>query len=1070
MMHFNQRTIPSVDFELVSFLDSFINMFLFMVSGDSYANVVYGSVTNRSKAYFFLFAPMVLCGMFFMMTTLVGSFENTYGKYESTLRIGELRNKESTLMSMFVLWKPDEEDEKEDEDEFSGPEFSSDDFTQMCLVLQFFDFELHDQVAYLDFLKRRVGNKQTTLSEWSKEWVKDLNLTEKFLAETRDLINRIKESDIPELRKITANQPNSLKFNEKEIELMQTLLKHQEREEYLLDGDFVVDKSDALLKNIQNILTLRKDNDNNIKYREGRFSRKINNYTKDDDKLRQTEIHRRFLSIPMPDKIYKTMFILTDLNFNNSMDAVEFLQAYDIVSCLTTMHSHPVYSALVRAAYYEQMITDEESEENNDFKLHRSNAASDVTKEKAKLHMNVQWKPQCKECQGSGICSTCDSSRIICSTCDGSGITVYSIASESEIKMWLVIFCLAELLVMSIWASTAPSGIPTYTIKPWFFYEVQLDRLMALLNLVFIVDVTVNVVASSQYFSWLKPDWERRLWTEVLKSKTDWTPHTTYLFDLRPEDRFANRSNAIITMISFIGLVIYLRDGTLGSPVGGTVDVGFWRFVMTLTTWRILLLVPSFRVILFTFQLGLKSATPFFGLFTVVYYTFSLAAYCLFQDIQRDFDADPGRHYNDFVTSLWVLFNLFIGDWNDIVAPMVRQTNKDTIWFYICYIIIVGILFVNLIVGIILNMYDTAENRMSTFTGKSQIILERYLGNLTDDDAKLIVKTVGFIEHNIQLAQPEKRGPGTKAASSVGALKSVEAIDVEDKEANKTSQMVLGVLNAGLSGVVRSKKNEQRREAILIIQKFAKRMQALSQASSLADSRAFLHNPAVGLSYRKVMSALYETAQCIDFAVNRRDTGPGLIRGVEAIKFGVRLVIAKLSLKVDINETIWIDYKIAQLLTGKSQESSGRWVCESELCVGANEYTVNEPDATTCKSCCSQKPNKTRPMEMGYTQFVVWVMANVVCADERYNRENWSAKGVRITYKSCHTDFKFNQDQEHHTSNKYNVVFDPAENKYIREKREGEMLGEIPIDVSAQNADSAHVALSVVDDAPPVIN
>ena len=76
---------------------------------------------------------------------------------------------------------------------------------------------------------------------------------------------------------------------------------------------------------------------------------------------------------------------------------------------------------------------------------------------------------------------------------------------------------------------------------------------------------------------------------------------------------------------------------------------------------------------------------------------------------------------------------------------------KATDWFFLSYMMLLGVLFVNLLASIIFNMYDMAQQQITTHTGQLQITLAQGLGELSDRDSRHIIKFVGKIE--VRLSQ-----------------------------------------------------------------------------------------------------------------------------------------------------------------------------------------------------------------------------------------------------------------------------------------------------------------------------
>ena len=82
------------------------------------------------------------------------------------------------------------------------------------------------------------------------------------------------------------------------------------------------------------------------------------------------------------------------------------------------------------------------------------------------------------------------------------------------------------------------------------------------------------------------------------------------------------------------------------------------------------MLNKSFRDVYFSFSSGLSKALSFCFLILGIFFTYSLAAFCLFADPKNpDMDANSDYNFDDFVMSLYVMYSMFLGTWSAIIIP-----------------------------------------------------------------------------------------------------------------------------------------------------------------------------------------------------------------------------------------------------------------------------------------------------------------------------------------------------------------------------------------------------------------
>lgn len=112
-----------------------------------------------------------------------------------------------------------------------------------------------------------------------------------------------------------------------------------------------------------------------------------------------------------------------------------------------------------------------------------------------------------------------------------------------------------------------------------------------------------------------------------------------------------------------------------------------------------------------------------------MYYEYVVAAHRMFGNITSFDPLQPmAQSFDNIGTTAQTMFQLFIGDWQSVMVPIVNATNRGVVWFFVSYILVVSVLFTNLFIGIILRMYALAYSQIHTYRGQFIIQLADVLG------------------------------------------------------------------------------------------------------------------------------------------------------------------------------------------------------------------------------------------------------------------------------------------------------------------------------------------------------
>eukprot|EP00658_Telonema_sp_P-2_P019438 TRINITY_DN17678_c0_g1_i1.p1 TRINITY_DN17678_c0_g1~~TRINITY_DN17678_c0_g1_i1.p1 ORF type:complete len:825 (+),score=152.65 TRINITY_DN17678_c0_g1_i1:216-2690(+) len=143
--------------------------------------------------------------------------------------------------------------------------------------------------------------------------------------------------------------------------------------------------------------------------------------------------------------------------------------------------------------------------------------------------------------------------------------------------------------------------------------------------------------------------------------------------------------------------------------------------VMGMGLYRVLLLSDQFASLLHSLWHGLKPIGVYLQLFLLVYYLFSLVAWQLFDGVLDS----SAANFNSLGDSMLLMFQLFVGEgWHEVMQVTTEKSNDAYMWFFMGYVLVVGILFSNLFIGIIIQTYQYTQSRRGTYVGQVDIVLD----------------------------------------------------------------------------------------------------------------------------------------------------------------------------------------------------------------------------------------------------------------------------------------------------------------------------------------------------------
>eukprot|EP00656_Telonema_subtile_P009800 TRINITY_DN1462_c0_g1_i5.p1 TRINITY_DN1462_c0_g1~~TRINITY_DN1462_c0_g1_i5.p1 ORF type:complete len:902 (-),score=302.47 TRINITY_DN1462_c0_g1_i5:287-2992(-) len=203
---------------------------------------------------------------------------------------------------------------------------------------------------------------------------------------------------------------------------------------------------------------------------------------------------------------------------------------------------------------------------------------------------------------------------------------------------------------------------------------------------------------------------------------------------LYPHSAWANSAQFLLVMTCLVFEIAYFVLPAEASFV--------CQGVMALGLYRLLFISKSFVCLLHCFWHGLMPLKVYVQLFAVVYYLFSFAAWQLFQgELELEYS-----NFNTMGDSMLLMFQIFVGEgWHSVMQLTVEETNKAYVYFFMVYVLIVGILFSNLFIGIIIQTFQQAQSDRSTSRGELDLVFWKYTSGMADPRRLNLYKELGHL-------------------------------------------------------------------------------------------------------------------------------------------------------------------------------------------------------------------------------------------------------------------------------------------------------------------------------------
>eukprot|EP00656_Telonema_subtile_P056139 TRINITY_DN8907_c0_g3_i2.p1 TRINITY_DN8907_c0_g3~~TRINITY_DN8907_c0_g3_i2.p1 ORF type:complete len:1428 (-),score=417.88 TRINITY_DN8907_c0_g3_i2:60-4343(-) len=232
--------------------------------------------------------------------------------------------------------------------------------------------------------------------------------------------------------------------------------------------------------------------------------------------------------------------------------------------------------------------------------------------------------------------------------------------------------------------------------------------------------------------------------------------------------------NKVAFVTSLIGIVAaFITVSTSGGA-------RFTEMIQLAPLWRVLVMHTGFRELMSSFTMGLQAIKGICLFLFAVFFFFCQVAFVAFKHNTVISDVTS---FETLFDTYMTMYQVGIGTgWHEVMDNAVDQTYEVYNFFFLLYVVLVGVLFTNLVVGILVNVFQAHTKGQATILGEMKNIFPR-LEHLPLKRQEELQKEMGVVAKEL-LKQDENRQSSFRDSHVSGlnlTLNSNEAA-VEDKE------------------------------------------------------------------------------------------------------------------------------------------------------------------------------------------------------------------------------------------------------------------------------------------------
>eukprot|EP00656_Telonema_subtile_P054409 TRINITY_DN8131_c0_g1_i3.p1 TRINITY_DN8131_c0_g1~~TRINITY_DN8131_c0_g1_i3.p1 ORF type:complete len:695 (-),score=193.98 TRINITY_DN8131_c0_g1_i3:300-2384(-) len=206
-----------------------------------------------------------------------------------------------------------------------------------------------------------------------------------------------------------------------------------------------------------------------------------------------------------------------------------------------------------------------------------------------------------------------------------------------------------------------------------------------------------------------------------------------------------NKVALVTTAIGLFGAVMALIEGSVSTGYGRV-----WEALQVLPLWRVFVMHKDFREIVNSFTSGLKAVGTFCILLAVVFYVWCVVAHMAFKDIAPVGAFSNELNFNTLGDTCLAMYQVFIGaGWSGITRAVVLEKYQAYDWFFLVYRLVLGVLFSNLVVGVLIGTFGQFEEGRRTVVGEVRLAFEAFAKILLPAQQQKLQQELGVVAQEL---------------------------------------------------------------------------------------------------------------------------------------------------------------------------------------------------------------------------------------------------------------------------------------------------------------------------------
>jgi len=176
------------------------------------------------------------------------------------------------------------------------------------------------------------------------------------------------------------------------------------------------------------------------------------------------------------------------------------------------------------------------------------------------------------------------------------------------------------------------------------------------------------------------------------------------------ESREANLCDLVLVVPQLVIFLLWCVALGQGDHVSERSSFNVELFMLSLVLFRIITSTPMFQKVVAVLASTVWNCYPIMIFLLAVCFEYSAVGLQVFRDKPACASDTGNLYFSDFTRSVFTHFQLFIGEgWHDIMFNCMTATNSAALYYFVSYVVLVTLLFGNLFLGVIIDVYQEAN-------------------------------------------------------------------------------------------------------------------------------------------------------------------------------------------------------------------------------------------------------------------------------------------------------------------------------------------------------------------------